>query len=89
MIHVSVADLVARTINSAATLYMLLILLRWVAPWLRIDTFDRRIRWAWRLTDPLIDAMRRMLPPMGPFDFGPVAALFVVWIVRAIAVQAF
>ncbi len=33
-----------------------------------------------------INALRRVLPPMGPMDFGPLAALFVVWVVRALSV---
>ena len=81
--------LLGRTVNAVLTIYMMLILLRWLAPWLQLDTFDRRIRWAWRFTDPLINAMRRILPLMGPMDFGPIAALFIVFVVRYMVLQAF
>ena len=86
MIQIFVASVLARTIGSLLTLYMMMILLRWTASWLQLDAHDRRVRWMWRLTDPLINAIRRVLPPMGPMDFGPLAALFVVWVVRAVAV---
>lgn len=89
MIEVSLTGLLTRAVYSVLTLYMLLILLRWLAPWLQFDVYDRRIRWAWRLTDPLISTLRRVLPPMGPVDFGPVAALFVVWVVRIVALEVF
>jgi YggT family protein len=82
-------DVLGRTVNSLLTIYMVLILVRWLAPWLQLDVEGRRFRWAWRLTDPLIGVMRRVLPRMGPLDFGPIAALFVVWIVRIIATGMF
>ena len=86
MLELDVRDMIVRAVYSGLTLYMLLILLRWVAPWLQLDLHSRRLRWMFQLTDPLIDALRRVLPPMGPMDFGPIAALFVVWIVRTLSV---
>ena len=80
---------VGRALNAALTIYMMLILLRWLAPWLQLDVFNRWLRWAWRITDPLIDFMRRKLPPMGPMDFAPLAALFLVFVVRLIVLQMF
>jgi YggT family protein len=77
---------VVLSINSALTLYMMLILLRWVAPWLELDLYGGRLRWIPAVVDPLIVPIRRMLPAMGPLDFGPLAALFVVLIIRFIAV---
>jgi YggT family protein len=89
LIEIRFVPLLGRTLNAILTIYMMLILLRWLGPWLQLDTFDRRIRWAWHITDPLIKAMRRILPPMGPVDFGPIAALFVVFVVRYVVLQRF
>ena len=86
MIEISLPDIVARGAHNLLTLYMMLIVLRWVSRWLELDLQGRRLRWICTLTDPLINALRRALPPMGPMDFGPLAALFVVWIVRALSV---
>ncbi len=86
MLDLDLRGMVIRAVYSGLTLYMLLILLRWISPWLQLDLRNRRLRWVTRLTDPLIDGLRRVLPPMGPMDFGPVAALFVVWVVRSISV---
>jgi YggT family protein len=61
---------------------MMLILLRWFGAWLQLDTFNRKLRWAWRLTDPFIGLLRRKLPPMGPMDFAPAVALFIVFLLR-------
>lgn len=75
-----------RVIYDVFTLYMLLILLTWVGPMLSLELKSGRLRWIPRLTEPLIAKMRQLLPSMGPFDFGPVAALLLVWLVREIAV---
>ena len=66
---------------------MMLILLRWFGPWLSLDVEGGRLRWIARLTDPLITRIRRILPNMGPFGFGPMAALFLVWFVRVLSVR--
>lgn len=80
-------DIVVRTVYSLLTLYMLLILLRWFAPWIDLDLYSGRLRWISKVTDPLINRMRQLLPPMGPMDFGPLAALVAVWLVRSVAIS--
>ncbi len=73
-------------VNSALTLYMMLILLRWLAPWLELDLYGGRLRWIPAVVDPVVVPIRRVLPAMGPLDFGPLAALFLVLIIRLIVV---
>lgn len=77
-----------RLVGSALTLYMLVILTRWVGPWLEIDFHQGLWRWIPRLADPLIARMRQILAqlvgPMGPVDWSPIAALMLVWFVRMI-----
>jgi YggT family protein len=72
---------------SGLTLYMMLILVRWAAPWLQIDLWNHRLRWISQLTDPALDLVRRKLPSLGPFDFAPWALLFGVWLVREVSVS--
>ena len=79
--------LILTVIGNALTLYMLAILLRWIAPWLEIDLHAKYLRWIPRITDPLIELMRRLLPPMGPMDWAPIAAVAAVWIIRLILVR--
>ncbi len=76
-----------RIAYSVLTLYMMLILLRWFGPWLSLEVTAGRLAWVARLTDPLITRLRRVLPNMGPVDFGPIAALVLVWFVRILSVR--
>jgi uncharacterized protein YggT (Ycf19 family) len=79
---------VERLVGSALTLYMLVILTRWVAPWLELDLHRGLWRWVPRLADPLISAVRnalaRIVGPLGPVDWSPVAALMLVWFIRLV-----
>ncbi|MCL4693901.1 MAG: YggT family protein [Candidatus Hydrogenedentes bacterium] len=72
-------------IYSVSTLYMLMILVRWLSPFLELNMHDVRLRWISHLVDPPIGSVRRILPNLGPMDFGPVATLFIVWIAREVA----
>ena len=78
-------DIYLRIAHSLLTLYMMLILLRWFGPWMGLEVTAGRLVWVGRLTDPLITRLRKVLPHMGPMDFGPLAALVLVWFVRILS----
>ena len=61
----------ARLIESLLTLYMLLILVRWLGRFIGFDLEQGRLRVLTKLTDPLINSMRRILPNMGPVPLPP------------------
>jgi len=82
------ADLLPlRLIHALATLYMMLILLNWLGPWMEFDIRSGRFAWIARLTDPLVDAIRKRMPSLGPVDFAPMAAVLSVWILREVIVR--
>lgn len=80
-------DMIPRAVYSLLTLYMLLVLLRWFGPWLSLSLDEGRFKWIGRFTDPLIDGARKILPPMGPVDFAPIAALLAVWFARELSLR--
>ena len=73
-----------RLFSSVMTLYMMAIILRWLGPWLELDLQTSRLRFIPAITDPLIQAIRKMLPNMGPMDWAPIAALVAVFFLRTI-----
>ncbi|GMU92635.1 MAG: hypothetical protein AMXMBFR4_16930 [Candidatus Hydrogenedentota bacterium] len=78
--------IVVRLAYSAFTLYMLLILLRWLGPYLELDFYSVRLRWVARAVDPFVRIIRRRVPALGPMDAGPLLALLVVWVARELTV---
>jgi len=87
LIIIDPLEILIRATRSGFTLYMMMILICWLAGWLRISPNNRQLKWMHRATDPLVNRLRKLLPPMGPMDFGPIAAVFAVWLVRTISVQ--
>jgi len=54
---------------------ILAMFVRAVASWFRIDERYAIIRFLARVTDPFIDPVRRIVPPMGMFDM----SFFIAW----------
>ena len=77
-------EYVVRAVFSGLTLYMLLILLRWLGGAFGFETDYGRWKWIARVTDPLINNVRRVLPNLGPMDFGPLVSLLLDWLIRTI-----
>ena len=69
-------------VSAAFTILMAAILIRVIASWLGIGPYRRWMRLIMALTSWLIDPIRRILPPLGMFDFSPMVAWLVLYVVR-------
>lgn len=81
--------LIARIIHSGVTLYMMLMLLRWLGGWLEVDLGMPRLRWVTRATDPPIKLLRQFVPPLGPWDWAPPLSVLLLWLCREVALTPF
>jgi YggT family protein len=79
--------LIVQLIIWALGIVQIALLLRVIASWLRISEFRWWIRWAVRLTDPILRPLRRVVPPLGMFDITPLVAYFGIWILQALIRQ--
>lgn len=76
--------LAMHVVGGAITFAMLLVAVRWFAPYLELDLSLPSRRWI-AVVDPPIDLARRLLgQTMGPFDWAPVAVLLCLWVARLI-----
>ncbi|MGH7526145.1 MAG: YggT family protein [Gemmatimonadales bacterium] len=66
------------------TLVMAAIFIRVIASWFGISPYRPWMRPIVALTDWIIEPIRRILPPMGMFDFSPMVAWLVLWVVRGV-----
>jgi YggT family protein len=69
-------------VSAVFTILMAAILVRVIASWLGIGPYRRWMRPVVALTSWLIDPIRRILPPVGMFDFSPMVAWLVLYVVR-------
>ena len=56
--------------------------------WFGAGRYNKWIRWSYQLTDWLVEPLRRALPPFGMFDLSPLAAYFVLWMLRRLLMGA-
>jgi YggT family protein len=74
----------AMVVSAVFTVLMTAILIRVIASWFGIGEYRRWMRPIYGLTSWLIDPIRRILPPFGMFDFSPMVAWLVLYVLRGL-----
>jgi YggT family protein len=76
---------ISYVISILAELIFLAIIIRAVLSWLPgVSALQPVARFFNRITDPLIEPIRRRLPPLGGFDVSPIVAVLLIWLVESI-----
>jgi YggT family protein len=73
---------IAQLVSWAFTILFVALLVRVVASWFGVAPYRKWYRVAAALTDWLLVPIRRILPPVGLFDFSPLVAYFVLIILQ-------
>lgn len=63
-------------------IYSLLIVMRVVFSWF-MDWANPLMRFLRRLTDPILEPFRRLIPPLGMIDISPIVVLFILWFIQS------
>ncbi len=68
--------------------YEFLILIRVLLSWVNINPYHPAIRILYQITDPVLQPLRRIIPPIGgTIDISPVVALIILEITHRIVVS--
>jgi YggT family protein len=79
---------VVSLVNLAFQVLNLLILIRIILSWVPGMGPDHpAVRVVHQLTSPILDPIRRMMPPVGGLDLSPVVAILLLSLVRALLVN--
>ncbi|MCA9968780.1 MAG: YggT family protein [Anaerolineales bacterium] len=82
----------AQIVNLLFNLFYLLILARIIFSWIRVSPYDPTwgpiMRFIYQVTDPIMEPVRRMIPPMGGLDFSPMIVLILLSVLQRILVSA-
>jgi YggT family protein len=83
---------VASIINILFRIYSFVVLARVILSWVRVSpwhpTWGPVIRFIYQVTDPIMEPVRRLLPPMGGLDFSPIVVLLGLDLLRSVVVSA-
>lgn len=63
-------------------LYSLIVLVAVIASWVQLSPYNPIGRIIYGLTEPLLQPIRRVLPPLGGLDFSPIVLLLLVQLVK-------
>ncbi len=85
-----IVSVVITVVNAVFQLAALAILARVILSWLpmagvRIDPYNPLIRFLFRITDPILDPIRRFAT-FGMVDFSPIVALVLLEVIRRVLV---
>ena len=68
----------AQIVQTLFTVYTWLIIIRVLSSWLSPDPFNPIVQFLIKATDPVLEPLRRIIPPIGPIDISPIVALLVI-----------
>ncbi len=79
-------NLLANFIDFVFTLLNLAILARALLSWVRVSPYHPAVEFLYRITEPILAPLRRVIPPVGMVDISPVIALLLLQIVQQVLV---
>lgn len=73
---------ISNFLASAADIYSIILIIRILFSWLPPDTRHNRFyEFIYKITEPVLQPIRRRLPPLGGFDFSPIVVFLVLHII--------
>ena len=75
----------ASVVDIILTLFYWLILVRALISWVNPDPFNPIVQFLYRTTDPILDPIRRILPPMA-IDISPIIAFVGIMFLKSFLV---
>lgn len=85
--NIGIIDLVLVAFRAVEWLLYARIILSFLPLFTRIDPYNPIVRFVYESTEPMMAPFRRLLPPMGGFDFSIILLFFVIQILRSVVVQ--
>jgi YggT family protein len=78
----SITRLVGFLLYGFLSIYSLLIVIRIVFSWV-LDYTNKVLRFLMRLTDPILEPFRRIIPPLGMFDISAIVVLLLLGFLKS------
>ena len=68
----------AQLLQMVFQIYTLILIARVLITWVNPDPFNPVVQFLARVTDPVLEPLRRVIPSIGPFDLSPIVALLLL-----------
>jgi YggT family protein len=81
------AYVLIRATNLFANSLLLVILARVVLSWVYPNLRNTLVFWIWRISEPILQPLRRVLPSTGSLDLTPWLAMVLIFFGRALIIR--
>jgi YggT family protein len=79
-------DLLVYFVDVFFTLLSLAILARVLLSWVRVSPYHPAVEFLYRITEPILAPLRRIIPPVGMVDISPIIAMLLLQIIQQVLV---
>ena len=77
-------------INELLNIYIFILIIRAVLSWVRVSPYNRMVQLIYRITEPVLEPIRRVLSPHAAgIDFSPVIAFFLIYLLKRLVFYLF
>lgn len=83
------AQILMRATTLLANSLFILMIARVVLSWVYPNMRNTLVFWVWRLSEPFLAPLRRMLPITGRIDWSPFVAMLLISVARALLLRFF
>lgn len=63
-------------------IYSFILLIRVLMSWVDPNPYNPIVQVIYKLTEPVLAPVRRILPPLGPIDLSPIVVFAAIWFVK-------
>ncbi|WP_374686230.1 YggT family protein [Promineifilum sp.] len=78
-------------INTIFFIFYVLLFANIILSWVRVDpyhpTWGPLVRLVYGVTDPILNPIRRAMPPMGGLDFSPMVVLLLARVLQSVLIR--
>ncbi|MEZ5066921.1 MAG: YggT family protein [bacterium] len=71
---------IAQLVSTLAQLYVFILIGRVICSWVNADPYNPIVRFIYQATDPFLERIQRIVPPIAGLDFSPFIAILIVQI---------
>ncbi|MEZ0343798.1 MAG: YggT family protein [Caldimicrobium sp.] len=71
-----------QVIDLLLTIYVWIIIARAIISWVNPSPFHPLVRFLYRVTEPVLSPIRRLIPPIYGLDLSPVIVIFIIYFIK-------
>ena len=80
---------ISRLLNDLLGLYSLVLLVRIILTWFpNVDRSNQIVNFLYQITEPVLEPVRRTIPPLGNMDISPIVVFFGIRILQSLLLQS-